>query len=82
VHTMVKAAAVQISPVLYSRQLLSLLIDRTPAPHVHERTARTNADALGTAGDNEGKVEDLLRRPNVSSHTGGNIARTPEGAPR
>lgn len=45
----VRAAAVPISPVLYSREatvekvvwkiheLLSLLIDRTPTAHVHER---------------------------------------------
>jgi hypothetical protein len=27
------------------RELLSLLIDRTPASHVHERTAHLKADA-------------------------------------
>ena len=45
-------------------------------------TARANAEALGTAGDKEGNGDELLRRPNVLAHKGGNIARTPEGAPR
>ena len=58
------------------------LIDRTPAPHVHERTTRTSAEALGAAGKEEGNVEELLRRPNVLPHDGGNVGRTPEGGPR
>jgi len=57
----------------YSRpELLSLLIDRTPASHVHERTAHPNAHTLGTALNEEKTVEVLnqqpLYRPTVSSH--------------
>src|SRR3712207_958542 len=38
----------------YSRpELLSLLIDRAPAPPVHERTARPKAEALRAAADEE-----------------------------
>src|SRR5829696_336298 len=63
----------------YSRpELLSLLIDRTPTSHVHKRTAHPNAEALGTALNEEKTVEVLnqqpLYRPTVSSQQG-NIAR-------
>jgi aliphatic nitrilase len=44
--TIVKSAAVQISPVLYNRpELLSLLIDRTPTAHVHDRSAHPKPSA-------------------------------------
>jgi nitrilase len=44
----------------YSRpELLSLLIDRTPASHVHERTAHPKAEALRAGGDVERILEVL-----------------------
>jgi nitrilase len=38
-------------------ELLSLLIDRTPASHVHEHAARPNAEALRAAVDTKRTVE-------------------------
>jgi hypothetical protein len=44
-------------------ELLSLLIDRTPASHVHERTAHPNAEALRAAVDEERTAEVLNQQP-------------------
>jgi hypothetical protein len=67
-------------------ELLSLLIDRTPASHVHECIVHPHAETLRTAVDEESTVEGLnqqpLYRPTVSSHKHGNIARSPEGIHR
>jgi nitrilase len=41
------------------RELVSLLIGRTPASHVHERTAHPKADALRATVNEERTVEVL-----------------------
>jgi nitrilase len=71
----------------YSRpELLSLLIDRTPTSHVHERSAHPNAEVLRAAMDEkmtfDGPRQQPLYRPTVSSHRQGNIAVNPEGIRR
>jgi hypothetical protein len=39
----IRAEAVQMSPVLHSRpELVSLQVDRTPSAHVHDRFEHTN----------------------------------------
>jgi short-subunit dehydrogenase len=74
--------------ILVARSLkkLSLLIDRTPASHVYERTTHPIAESLRAAVDAKTAVEIMNQQPRrcqaVSSHRQGNIASYPEGTHR
>jgi nitrilase len=60
----------------YSRpELLSLSINRAPAPHMHERTMYPNGQQLRPI-DEEGAPDELPYRSNVPSHS----ASQPQGA--
>jgi len=59
----------------YNRpELLSLLIDRTPASHIHERRTHPNGGGLRVLGGEERSAEERLHRPTLSSDKHGNIA--------
>jgi hypothetical protein len=49
----VRAARAQLSPVLYGRRpgLLSLMVDRTPSAHLHDRFAYLAEAITGQADD-------------------------------
>jgi nitrilase len=70
----------------YSRpELLSLLIDRTPAPHVHDRAAPSNVKSPLAAVDEDGTI-DVESKPRqgapASSRTRGTLAWSSEGTHR